>query len=133
MNDNFNIITGELKPQQAANTQNRRFASLEVLRKIKETKGQENQGELPSFNHRKLGTAQDSKLYQYSYLPRDVTSIGQHPFKCILTFYTVNDERASEIKKKHSEPISLMNATKAQFNLISHGLNSTADQNVISR
>lgn len=67
MNDNFNIITGEIKPQVGVTSTNRRFASLEVLRAIKENRTQ--QDDVPSINQRKLGTAQDSKFYQYSYLP----------------------------------------------------------------
>ena len=35
MNDNFNIITGEVKRGQHGNTHNRRFASLEVIRQMK--------------------------------------------------------------------------------------------------
>lgn len=66
MNDNFNIITGEIKPQVGVTSTNRRFASLEVLRAIKENRTQ--QYDVPSINQRKLGTAQDCKFYQYSYL-----------------------------------------------------------------
>lgn len=66
MNDNFNIITGEAKPQVGVTSTNRRFASLEVLRAIKENRTQQ---DVPTINQRKLGTAQDAKFYQYSYLP----------------------------------------------------------------
>ena len=44
---------------------------------MKENKVKESREELPTFNHRKLGTAQDSKLFQYSYYPKDYTSIGK--------------------------------------------------------
>jgi hypothetical protein len=69
-NDNFNIITGESKPQFHYNTHNRRFASLETIRILKQAKAQEVQQGVFPYNSRKLGTAQDSHLYQYSYIPK---------------------------------------------------------------
>lgn len=69
-NDNFNIITGEIKQPHSHISNNQRFASLDVLRRMKEKKVHDRQEPLPSYNHRRLGTAQDSKLYQYSYIPK---------------------------------------------------------------
>lgn len=74
-NDNYNIITGESKPQIQPNTHNRRFASLETIRQLKQTKAQEVHDGVFPYNSRKLGTAQDSKLYQYSYLPKEYNTL----------------------------------------------------------
>lgn len=70
MNDNFNIITGEIKQPYSHGSNNQRFASLDVIRRMKEKKVQDKQEPLPTYNPRRLGTAQDSKLYQYSYIPK---------------------------------------------------------------
>jgi hypothetical protein len=37
MNDNFNIITGEIKQQYSSSTHNKRFTSLDIIRKSKES------------------------------------------------------------------------------------------------
>lgn len=70
MNDNYNIITGEYKPYAPSATQNRRFTSLGVLRKMKEG-DREKKSEAPNVNQRRLGTPQDARLYQYSYVPNE--------------------------------------------------------------
>ena len=36
MNDNFNIITGAVKPEYQQNNNNRRFTSLNVIKHMKE-------------------------------------------------------------------------------------------------
>ena len=38
MNDNFNIITGEIKHRNASSNTNRRFQSLDIIRNMKQTK-----------------------------------------------------------------------------------------------
>jgi hypothetical protein len=48
-------------------TQNRRFTSLDVLRKMKDG-DREKKSEVHHVNQRRLGTAQDARLYQYSYV-----------------------------------------------------------------
>jgi hypothetical protein len=70
MNDNYNIITGEYKPQAPSVSHNRRFTSLDVLRKMKENTGGKKNEDVPNAHHRRLGTPQDSKLYQYSYISK---------------------------------------------------------------
>jgi hypothetical protein len=70
MNDNFNIITGECKPHVPNNSNNKRFTSLDVIRKMKENNLAKKE-DAPSINHRRLGTPQDSKVFQYSYNSKD--------------------------------------------------------------
>ena len=41
MNDNFNIITGEIKQPYSHGANNQRFASLDVIRRMKERKIQD--------------------------------------------------------------------------------------------
>ena len=72
MNDNYNIITGEFKPHVPSATQNRRFTSIDVLRKMKES-DREKKSEAPYVNQRRLGTPQDARLYQYSYVSNGKT------------------------------------------------------------
>jgi hypothetical protein len=84
MNDNFNIITGEFKPHVASTSHNRRFTSLDVLRKMKENTGTKKNEDVPSCNQRRLGTPQDSKLYQYSYIPKGYSSIKEQPLNSIF-------------------------------------------------
>lgn len=67
MNDNFNIITGEVKRQYPATSHGKRFASLEVIKQMKENESHPNRSRIPTPNTSKLGTAKDNKLYQYSY------------------------------------------------------------------
>jgi hypothetical protein len=73
MNDNYNIITGEYKPQVQSATHNRRFTSLDALRKMKESGREKKNEDAPNGHARRLGTAQDSKLYQYSYVSKGQT------------------------------------------------------------
>lgn len=73
-NDTFNIITGEIKRQYPTSTHNKRFASLDVVRKMQESFKHPQEKTLPTTNTRPLGTPKDHQLYQYSYLPRNNTA-----------------------------------------------------------
>jgi len=76
MNDNFNIITGEYKPHVANITNNRRFTSVDVLRKMKENNGGKKE-DASSIHQRRLGTPQDYKVFQYAYNSND-NAINQY-------------------------------------------------------
>jgi hypothetical protein len=70
LNDNFNIITGECKPRATHSSNNRRFASLDLIRAMKEQDHHALRKDVPQHPHRGLGRPRDHQLYQYSYLPK---------------------------------------------------------------
>jgi len=67
--DNFDIITGAIKTSYPQNHNNRRFSSLNIIKNMRDNEVQESKMNANKSNLRRLGTAQDSKTYQYSYFP----------------------------------------------------------------
>lgn len=132
-NDTFNIITGETKPAYPTNSQGRRFASLDVLKSMRQNEAQDARMHFPNINYNKLGTAKDSKLYQYGYGTKNSPLDRQYSFN--RTPHPTPDaaEQTYSIAKKRSEPVSLMNATKAQFNIVNHTIDVVGEPNVLMR
>lgn len=87
-NDTFNIITGEVKRQYTTNTHNRRFASLDVIRKMQQNNQQPKEKNPTLTNARPLGTAKDHQLYQYTYLPRNNTADNNQSLPCKICIHT---------------------------------------------
>jgi hypothetical protein len=70
--DNFNIITGEVKTSYPVNSASKRFASLDLLKNNKLNYSQTDRfPDVVQRKPRKLGTCQDSKLFNYSYNGKD--------------------------------------------------------------
>jgi hypothetical protein len=64
--DNFNIITGEVKTHHPMNSTSKRFASLDIIKNEK----------LKGYNYnlppmKKLGESKDAKLFHYTYTNKD--------------------------------------------------------------
>lgn len=68
-NDNYNIITGEVKHPRSAQNHNKRFASLDIIKKMKEESCGRPAGQGLTPLNRTLGKSRDHQLFQYSYLP----------------------------------------------------------------
>jgi hypothetical protein len=68
-NDNYNIITGEVKHPRTTQSANKRFASLDIIRKMKEQTTQKHPADGQTALSRTLGKPRDHQLFQYAYLP----------------------------------------------------------------
>ena len=104
MNDNYNIITGELKPPRTAPNPNKRFASLDVLRKMKEQPTHTPTNQLATLFNRTLGKPKDHQLFQYSYLPSKTANGGTQAlsgrFSSTQILHTNQDFLASDNPKQ---------------------------------
>lgn len=115
--DNYNIITGEVKRPLPINSTNKRFQSLDLI-KSEKLKGAYNYELLPP---KKLGKPKDDKLFLYTYSGNDPIS---NVYKTRALEQTSSNTQQPEFNVNYrtfSQPkTSLVNATKLEYNIISN-------------
>lgn len=100
--DNFNIITGEVRKPLPMNSTSKRFQSMDLIKK-EQLKGSYNYELVPQ---KKLGKAKDDKLFTYTYT-------GNDPINNVYQTATQKFQRTDNFNNTSiANKTSLINATK---------------------
>jgi hypothetical protein len=124
--DNYNIITGEVRRQLPINSTSKRFQSLNIIKNEKLAGGYDYS--MPPV--KKLGKPKDDKLFTYTYTGNDPinniykTGIKEKSSPNLLSQPDQLNNNSFSLKQ------SLINATKQDFNIISNTMQFNNAPNV---